>query len=431
MEIIQIDPAALVPYENNTKVHPPEQVDRIAESIKRFGWQQPIVVDRDNVVIIGHGRLLAAKQLMLDTVPVVYADNLTEEEAQALRLADNKTNESPWDFGKLEEELAALSIAGIDMTAFGFDDLEQLATPRASEDHAGNLFKKFLVPPFSVLDARQGYWKERKEAWREKIGDIGQARENAVVFGGNLADEKYGITSKNTASILDPVLSELVCRWFMPGQGNAFDCFAGDTVFGYVSASLGNHFTGIELRQEQVDFNQAACAGLDAEYICDDGRNVLERLGEGTQDLFFSCPPYFDLEQYSELPNDASNQETYGEFYEIIDAAFTDAIKCLKDNRFAVVVCGDVRDKKTGAYYGFPDDIKATFKRNGMMLYNEIVLVDPVGTATIRAANNMATRKVVKVHQNVLVFYKGDTKQIKGIFPEIEVATDDGADMEF
>lgn len=134
MEIVQMNPAVLIPYENNTKTHPPEQVDRIAESIKRFGWQQPIVVDRGNVVIIGHGRLMAAKQLMLDSVPVVYADNLTEEEAQALRLADNKTNESPWDFGKLEEELAALSIAGIDMTAFGFDDIEaQIDAPEVQE----------------------------------------------------------------------------------------------------------------------------------------------------------------------------------------------------------------------------------------------------------------------------------------------------------
>lgn len=134
MEIVQMNPAALIPYENNTKTHPPEQVDRIAESIKRFGWQQPIVVDRENVVIIGHGRLMAAKQLMLDTVPVVYADNLTEEEAQALRLADNKTNESPWDFGKLEEELAALSIAGIDMTAFGFADLAGDDAPTERQD---------------------------------------------------------------------------------------------------------------------------------------------------------------------------------------------------------------------------------------------------------------------------------------------------------
>lgn len=136
MEIVYLKPDDLIPYENNTKIHPPEQVKRIAESIKRFGWQQPIVVDRENVVIIGHGRLMAAKQLMLDSVPVVYADNLTEEEAQALRLADNKTNESPWDFSKLEEEIAALSIAGIDMTAFGFDDLSAIggATSEATED---------------------------------------------------------------------------------------------------------------------------------------------------------------------------------------------------------------------------------------------------------------------------------------------------------
>lgn len=120
MNIKMVNPATLVPYENNTKAHPPEQVDRIAESIRQFGWQQPIVVDKNNVVIIGHGRLLAAQQLMLENVPVVCAEELTEEQAQALRLADNKTNESPWDFGKLEEELAALSIAGFDMTAFGF-----------------------------------------------------------------------------------------------------------------------------------------------------------------------------------------------------------------------------------------------------------------------------------------------------------------------
>ena len=129
MEITYKKPAELTPYENNTKVHPPEQIDRIAESIKRFGFQQPIVVDRDNVVIIGHGRLLAAKQLLLDAVPVVCADELTEEQAQALRLADNKTNESPWDFGKLEEELAALSIAGVDMTVFGFDDAMEKEIP--------------------------------------------------------------------------------------------------------------------------------------------------------------------------------------------------------------------------------------------------------------------------------------------------------------
>lgn len=136
MEVKYVSPGELIPYAKNAKQHPPEQVERIANSIKRFGWQQPIVVDRDNVVIIGHGRLFAAKELMLDSVPVVYADNLTEDEVNALRLADNKTNESAWDFSTLEEELAALDIAGIDMTQFGFEDLSAIggATSEITED---------------------------------------------------------------------------------------------------------------------------------------------------------------------------------------------------------------------------------------------------------------------------------------------------------
>ena len=129
MNIVNMPIGDLVPYENNTKIHPPEQVDHIVNSITRFGWQQPIVVDRNNVVIIGHGRLLAAKQMGLQEVPVVHADELSEEDAQALRLADNKLNESPWDFGKLEQELAELEIAGIDMAQFGFDELNGGGNP--------------------------------------------------------------------------------------------------------------------------------------------------------------------------------------------------------------------------------------------------------------------------------------------------------------
>ena len=122
MEIVYLHPNELIPYENNAKVHTPEQVKRIANSIKAFGFQQPIVVDKDNTVIIGHGRLFAAKELMLDTVPVVRAEDLTDDQVKALRLADNKLNESPYDFSKLEAELAELSIDGFDMEQFGFEE---------------------------------------------------------------------------------------------------------------------------------------------------------------------------------------------------------------------------------------------------------------------------------------------------------------------
>lgn len=282
----------------------------------------------------------------------------------------------------------------------------------------GSLCERFVVPPFSVLDTRQGYWKERKKQWRELIGDNGESRQETLAKGSIMAEINNGV------SLLDPVLAEVICRWFGIDGGTAFDTFAGDSVFGYVSSKLGNTFTGIELRKEQADLNNERVQGMRAKYICDDGQNVLRYIDQGTQDLFFSCPPYFDLEVYSDKENDASNQDTYEDFMRIIENAFTGAIKCLKDDRFAVVVCGDIRDKN-GAYYGFPDDIKRIFVNNGCVLYNELILVDPIGSAMLRCARFMRNRKVAKVHQNVLVFYKGNLKNIKNNYKTIEYAGED------
>ena len=116
-----MSPDDLIPYARNAKAHPVAQVEQIANSIKAFGWTQPIVVDKDNVVVIGHGRLMAAKELHLDKVPVVMRDDLNEEQIKALRLADNKTNESEWITEYENEELAELAIGGFDMGQFGFE----------------------------------------------------------------------------------------------------------------------------------------------------------------------------------------------------------------------------------------------------------------------------------------------------------------------
>lgn len=110
------------PYERNPRNNE-GAADAVAASIKEFGWQQPIVVDRDGVIIAGHTRYKAAQKLGCKTVPVVVADELTEEQVKAYRLADNKTGElAGWDFSALEEELTELS--AFDMQQFGFDDLE-------------------------------------------------------------------------------------------------------------------------------------------------------------------------------------------------------------------------------------------------------------------------------------------------------------------
>lgn len=116
MQITEIEIEKLKPYENNAKTHPRSQIKNVAESIKEFGWQQPIVIDKNNVIIIGHCRYLAAKKLKLKTVPCAIADNLSEEEVNKLRLIDNKTNESDWDMELLTKEINSL-----DLTAFDID----------------------------------------------------------------------------------------------------------------------------------------------------------------------------------------------------------------------------------------------------------------------------------------------------------------------
>ena len=132
MEIVQVKTSELVPYERNAKEHPQEQVEHIANSIKAFGFRSPIVAWKDGTIINGHGRLLAAYKLGLEEVPVIYADDLTEEEANAFRLADNKTAESSWDEFLLADELADLFDFG--MERFGFDMFEEEEPGEIVED---------------------------------------------------------------------------------------------------------------------------------------------------------------------------------------------------------------------------------------------------------------------------------------------------------
>ena len=124
MEIRNISVKDLIPYERNTKKHDKTQINNVAESIKQYGFVQPIVIDKDNVVVIGHCRLLAAKQLKMKEVPCVCVEDLTEEQVKALRIVDNKSNESEWDFDLLTDELAELDLSDFSFD-FGIEDEEE------------------------------------------------------------------------------------------------------------------------------------------------------------------------------------------------------------------------------------------------------------------------------------------------------------------
>ena len=144
MEIHNIKISQLIPYELNNKIHDKTQIQRIANSIKEFWFTQPIVIDKNNVVIIGHWRLESAKKLWLEKVPCVILDELSDKQIQKLRILDNKLNESEYDLANLKMELDSL-------WEFNFWDLEL---------SIHDLFPEFDVPEF---DPDEFEWKEKEK----------------------------------------------------------------------------------------------------------------------------------------------------------------------------------------------------------------------------------------------------------------------------
>lgn len=125
MKVANRNLAELTPYAGNAKKHDSTQIANVAESIRQFGFVQPIVIDRDGVIVIGHCRALAAEKLGMHEVPCVCVDDLTPEQVNALRIVDNKSNESPWDFDVLHDELADIDLSDFDFD-FGIEDDEEL-----------------------------------------------------------------------------------------------------------------------------------------------------------------------------------------------------------------------------------------------------------------------------------------------------------------
>lgn len=137
MQIINKKVKDLIPYAKNAKKHEQKQIDGVAKSIEQFGFVQPVVIDKNNEIVIGHCRVLASKKLGLKEVPCVCVDELTDEQVKALRLADNKLNESEWDFTLIDEELA--SIVDIDMSELGFDISQFEEKEKEQQDLSGKL----------------------------------------------------------------------------------------------------------------------------------------------------------------------------------------------------------------------------------------------------------------------------------------------------
>ena len=164
MKIELTDINKIIPYINNPRKN--QNIDKVASSIKEFGFQQPIVVDKSMTIIVGHTRYEASKKLELKKVPVIIA-NLPPLKAKAYRIADNRVNQdSEWDFKLLNLEFTDLLDNHFDLDNLGFDDeFFKKFLYRLDPTKKNKMITDFIVPPFSVLDAKQGYWQDRKREW--------------------------------------------------------------------------------------------------------------------------------------------------------------------------------------------------------------------------------------------------------------------------
>jgi DNA modification methylase len=451
---------SLQPAAYNPRKIRKRNLEALARELREFGLVEPIVANRrpsgELVIVGGHQRLEAARAIGWPAVPV-HVIGVSLEREKALNLAlNNPALQGEWDEDKLRSLLSELPQLEAGLAGF---EAGLLAEPQIP---GPTLADRFGVPPFSVLDARQGYWQDRKRAWlslgikselgrgenllnfsdaaRGKVkyeksggalaaysdgsGPVKYAREQTASLKGGktfgLTMHPYDGTDPGTTasytgtSIFDPVLCELAYRWFCPPGGQVLDPFAGGSVRGIVAARLGRAYVGIDLSAAQVQANRDQLgAALDPapRWVVGDSRDAGE-LAPGAYDLIFSSPPYGDLEVYSTHPKDLSAMKA-PEFRSAYRECVAAACALLKPDRFACFVVGDYREKGArGIYRNFVSETISAFQAAGLELYNEAILVTAVGSLPIRTARNFeSARKLGKTHQNVLVFVKGDPKK--------------------
>lgn len=346
------------------------------------------------------------------------------------------------------------------------------------------LTDRFGVPPFSILDARQGYWQTRKNLWL-KLGiqsELGRganllkfSEQATISTGGGKAPaksyqhqraspysnnkeiatqveyyrmdkakkkyaeclrtnigEEYGRKEMSATSIFDPVICELAYRWFSPPGGWVLDPFSGGSVRGIVASILGRKYVGIDLSEAQVSANYEQWEKIEGRkfaqgltppiWISGDSREVRSHMERNSLsgvrfDFIFSCPPYGNLEVYSDDPNDLSTL-SYDIFIQSYGHIIQESCNLLRQDRFACFVVGDFRGPE-GYYRGFPTDTVIAFEDAGLRLYNEGILVTAVGSLPVRINKQFTkNRKLGKTHQNVFVFHKGEVENIRESFSE-------------
>lgn len=294
------------------------------------------------------------------------------------------------------------------------------------------LSQRHGISPFSVWNTRQEDWQSRRRGWLGLGIQSELGRKDGLTYKipEKLSDGRKGKKVKTDTSVFDPMICELAYSWWaMPGDV-VVDPFAGGSVRGIVASLLGLRYWGCDLSAAQIAANKAqlgpsTVGQYKPKWVVGDSMVMVPKAPKA--DFLFTCPPYGDLEVYSEDPADISYNRTYNSFLADYHTIMSHACERLRNNRFALVVISRYRDKTNGTMHDFVGDTVKIMRNAGCDFYNDIVLINSGGSAPMRANGTFirGNRKMVKLHQNVLVFIKGDPRKAAARLPQLDTGSEE------
>ena len=295
----------------------------------------------------------------------------------------------------------------------------------------------------NVWTTTSGNWLRSKREWNARIEEAGAARGivnptyatrdgcwQGVNGYSNVVNTRRSVNESGevvattkahngNASVLDPVACEVIARFFMPSDGGRiYNPFGGGVQMGFVAGSSGYGYLATEIRQNQVDANNALCGDFDGvSWVIADSSTYSP---DGEFDLIFTCPPYYKVEKYLDYDGKPPAGEintcpSYDEFRERLFSGYKLAIAALRDDRFFVVMTGDSRNAE-GAYHCSEAETEIFLRGCGLSIYNRIVYVESEFTRLAHAKRTLNTRKFPKREQKIIVAYKGQLKNIGKFF---------------
>lgn len=298
----------------------------------------------------------------------------------------------------------------------------------------------------NVWNSTKGLWLQMKKEWNNRIEEAGKkfnipnpkfaSREgcwqgssgmaNIVLSNQEVKDNEI-VTNKSktlngNASVLDPVVCEVILKFFMPSDGRkVYNPFGGGVQMGFVSGYYGYDYLASEIRQNQCDANNKLCSDFkNVKWFKSDTSKYIP---EEKFDLVFSCPPYYKVEKYIDYDGkspegEINSLDTYEQFRDTLFKGYENAIKVLNDDCFFVVMVGDSRGPD-GGYYGVEAEHELFFKNHGLKIYNKITYLESEFTRRATAKKTLNSRKFPKTEQKILVFYKGNPDHIKDKYSKI------------